>query len=320
MKEYKRDKRVLIPRDEFEEEAGEGLGQLSREEAEADLGELKARMERRLRRPRAIWLPAAAAVVILVIASGILVTMLRQGSPSDSRLAQKGMAREEVIAEGDTAYMGMAGEAVTDTALIAMAQPIEKKRRADSAPVIAGISAAEAEVTTADEVFAVVEEDAGVAKVAEEPVVAMQVAEAEKVEAVQAEEVVVQAVPQARATAMKTRADADTRDREKAVAGKERAVISLPVSPQGGWDSYREWITRNLKYPEGVLPVVRQEVVVSFTVRPDSTISGLKAERSPGELITLEVFRLLREGPKWVPASTGGEAKAEKVEVTFVFK
>jgi len=40
----KKDKRILIPRDEFEEEAGEGLGRLSREEADADLHELKARM------------------------------------------------------------------------------------------------------------------------------------------------------------------------------------------------------------------------------------------------------------------------------------
>lgn len=323
-KDMKKDKRILIPRDEFEEEAGEGLGQLSREEAEADLGELKARMERRMRRPRAVWLPAAAAVVILVIASGILVTMLRKGSTFDSRLAQRGMAMEEVGLKGDKAQMATTGAAVSDTALIAMAQPIEKKERAASAPVIAGINVAEEEATAADEVFAVVEEDAGVVKVAEEPVVAMQVAEAEKVEAVQAEEVVVQALPQARAAAMKTKDVAEAKKEaqaaDKAAAGEGQAIIREPAAPVGGWTKYMEWVARNISYPSGVEPIMRQEVQVSFTVLPDSTLSDLEVVRSPGEPFTTEAFRLLRVGPKWVPAQGDTRAKSEKVVVTFVFK
>lgn len=323
-KDMKKDKRILIPRDEFEEEAGEGLGQLSREEAEAELGELKARMERRMRRPRAVWLPAAAAVVILVIASGILVTMLRKGSPFDSRLAQRGMAMEEVGLKGDKAQMATTGAAVSDTALIAMAQPIEKKERAASAPVIAGINVAEEEATAADEVFAVVEEDAGVVKVAEEPVVAMQVAEAEKVEAVQAEEVVVQALPQARAAAMKTKDVAEAKKEaqatDKAAAGEGQAIIREPAAPVGGWTKYMEWVVRNIRYPSGVEPIMRQEVQVSFTVLPDSTLSDLEVVRSPGEPFTTEAFRLLRVGPKWVPAQGDTRAKSEKVVVTFVFK
>ena len=323
-KDMKKDKRILIPRDEFEEEAGEGLGQLSREEAEAELGELKARMERRMRRPRAVWLPAAAAVVILVIASGILVTMLRKGSPFDSRLAQRGMAMEEVGLKGDKAQMATTGAAVSDTALIAMAQPMEKKERAASAPVIAGINVAEEEATAADEVFAVVEEDAGVVKVAEEPVVAMQVAEAEKVEAVQAEEVVVQALPQARAAAMKTQDVAEAKKEaqatDKAAAGEGQAIIREPAAPVGGWTKYMEWVVRNISYPAGVEPIMRQEVQVSFTVLPDSTLSDLEVVRSPGEPFTTEAFRLLRVGPKWVPAEGDARAKSEKVVVTFVFK
>ena len=334
-KDMKKDKRILIPRDEFEEEAGEGLGQLSREEAEADLGDLKARMERRMRRPRAVWLPAAAAVVILVIASGILVTMLRKGSTFDSRLAQRGMAMEEIILEADTAYMAMTGEAVTDTALIAMAAPIEKrghetvapaekKGYLPAAPTTAGQAVTETVTQAADEVFGVVEEDDGVEKVAEEPVVAMQVAEAEKVEAVQAEEVVVQALPQARAAAPKTKAVAETKAdvqaAGKAAAGEGQAIIREPAAPVGGWTKYMEWVVRNIRYPSGVEPIMRQEVQVSFTVLPDSTLSDLEVVRSPGEPFTTEAFRLLRVGPKWVPAQGDTRAKSEKVVVTFVFK
>ncbi len=122
----KRDKRILIPRDEFEEEAGEGLGQLSCEEAEADLRELKARMGRRIARPRAIWLSAAAAMVILLVGSALLVTLLRKRPLSDSQLAERVPGKKEAVV-ADKEHAAPAVEVITDTALIAMAEPIEKR-------------------------------------------------------------------------------------------------------------------------------------------------------------------------------------------------
>ena len=368
MKEYKRDKRVLVPRDEFEEEAGEGLGRLSREEAEADLRELKARMERRVTRPRAIWLPAAAAVLILLVASGILVSLLRERPARDMQLAQKESSPEaEIIA--DSAYPGMTGEAVTDTALISMAAPVEKKGHAPGESAATDRSVAAGVADAADELHAAVEEDAGAGVVAndlaaanenavikevtvanevivvDEPVVQMIGAMDEE-----AEEVVVEALPQVTMTGMaarskksdrdtareaagnkdkaKTEADATadaTAEAKAAAAAKAAAVqgAGVPESqalPAGGWMEYLSWVTKNIRYPEGVTPVVRQEVVVSFTVQADSTVSDLKVVRTPGEQFTAEAFRLLQEGPHWVPARIGGNVTGEEVILRFVFK
>ena len=328
----KKDKRILIPRDEFEEEAGEGLGRLSREEAEADLRELKSRMEGRIRRPLAIWIPAAAAVVILLVASGILVTMLRDRSAMDSRLAQKGKATEEVTAS-DSTLTAVAGGTVKDTALIAMARPIEKEERTPLAPVVNGVIVPEAVGEANDELYAVVAEDEVAEVVDDEPVISLVVAGEEM-----AEVVVVEAIPQAMAAARKDRAATETRDiqatrdEKKAVAAKDVAdkaeaaagatapVIQAPATPLGGWEKYTEWAARNIRYPAGVQPLVRQEVVVSFTVQPDSTLTDIKAVSSPGEPFTREAFRLLREGPKWVPAGIAGKAVAESVVVKVVFK
>lgn len=338
----KRDKRILIPRDEFEEEAGEGLGQLSCEEAEADLRELKARMERRIARPRTIWLTAAAAVVILLVGSALLVTLLRKRPLSDSQLAERVPGKKEAVV-ADKEHAAPAGEVITDTALIAMAEPIEKRgyesampagnmSYAHARPAIAEIAEHEIETDATDEIFILAGEIIEDLEVADEQVVVLPVTEYQKVvEALQEE------IPQARAEAMKTRTVAEVRDQARAEAVKTRTVagasdkakteagradtiISLAPSPLGGWERYREWVARNLKYPEGVLPVVRQEVVVSFTVQADSTITDLKAVSSPGQAFTYEVYRLLLDGPQWVPARSEGKRMPEPVVLKIVFK
>ena len=338
----KRDKRILIPRDEFEEEAGEGLGQLSCEEAEADLRELKARMGRRIARPRAIWLSAAAAMVILLVGSALLVTLLRKRPLSDSQLAERVPGKKEAVV-ADKEHAAPAGEVITDTALIAMAEPIEKRgyesampagnmSYAHARPAIAEIAEHEIETDAVDEIFILAGEVSEDLEVADEQVVVLPVTEYQNVvEALQEE------IPQARAEAMKTRAVAEVRDQARAEAVKTRTVAgasdkakteagradtitSLAPSPLGGWERYREWVARNLKYPEGVLPVVRQEVVVSFTVQADSTITDLKAVSSPGQAFTYEVYRLLLDGPQWVPARSEGKRMPEPVVLKIVFK
>jgi len=338
----KRDKRILIPRDEFEEEAGEGLGQLSCEEAEADLRELKARMGRRIARPRAIWLSAAAAMVILLVGSALLVTLLRKRPLSDSQLAERVPGKKEAVV-ADKEHAAPAVEVITDTALIAMAEPIEKRgyesampagnmSYAHARPAIAEIAEHEIETDATDEIFILAGEIIEDLEVADEQVVVLPVTEYQKVvEALQEE------IPQARAEAMKTRTVAEVRDQARAEAVKTRTVagasdkakteagradtiISLAPSPLGGWERYREWVARNLKYPEGVLPVVRQEVVVSFTVQADSTITDLKAVSSPGQAFTYEVYRLLLDGPQWVPARSEGKRMPEPVVLKIVFK
>ena len=345
MKDMKKDKRILIPRDEFEEEAGEGLGGLSRDEAEADLLELKARMERRVAGPaartRALWLPAAAAVVILLVASGILVTMLRD--------------RPERSAE-----MALAGDAAGDTAYIAMASPVEKKEAeasvpgdpsGPSGPAMKTMEAREAaaarearfsppvllsddevaEMAVADEVIVAEEMQAE----EETDYVVYAVARGEMLE----EAVVVQALPKVQVTGMAGRTKSADKTAVPAKEAKKDAAVAEPAagvtagnvtgvaqvsvseaSPSGGWEKYRTWVTANIRYPVGITPVVRQEVLVSFTVRPDSTLADMKAVRSPGDPFTQEVYRLLREGPRWAPAQAGGASAATEVYVMFVFR
>jgi hypothetical protein len=310
MKEKNRDKRLFIPRDEFEEEASEGLGRLSREEASEDMAELKARMERRLGRPRNIWLPAAAATVILLVASAIYVSLFRE----------QPQAMEE---------MALAREVITDTALIAMASPIEKQesiypgvagnqvsetasfraRRAETAVSVTADSethgvAEEAKEAASDRVMEMVADEAMVLEVAEEEAVS---------------EVVVVSMPR-----MEKAATSDKKEKAAEAmpaAGKAAATADYrPPVPVGGMDEFTRWIARNIRYPETVRPRVKQVVEVSFTVLADSTLADLRAVQTPGEPFTREAFRLLHEGPEWIPAAGGGTQRDQTVVLSFIFR
>lgn len=276
MKDKKTDKRLLLPRDDFEEEASEGLGKLNREEAQEDLQELRNRLERRIRKPWMIWLAAAAAVMFILIASAVYISLFRGPRMPGIRMARN----EEVIR--DTVLIAMAEPIVRpDTILIVMAEPI----------IRAEVYAVRSEVLSAK-----------VAEVAEEPP-----GKPAAVEVAVSGKTVVMAQEQA-AYAVRAKRTASAVDK-----------AALP-SPVGGFDVFDVWIRNNIRYPVDAEPRVPRETVVTFKVAADSTVYDMKAESSPGDSFTREAFRLLREGPKWIPAVSDGKVVDEKVSVSIVFK
>jgi hypothetical protein len=318
MNEKEKDKRLIIPKDAFEEEASEGLGKLNREEASEDLRELKSRMERRVRKPRMIWLPAAAAVAVLLVASTVYIALVR-----DRRLPKTEIAMKEA--------------SITDTALIAMAQPItisEAKSTARAETPAAGVVPAERknELMEADAVSGKAAENKD--EIAAAPEAVQEAVAEEEVSAEVSEVVVVEALPgMEKAAAYEKMEKAAANDKkEKAPATRTMedsaaATANLPAgtpdrqaAPIGGIEEFNQWIRKNIRYPEEVTPRVQQVVVVTFKISADSTMYDLEAERTPGELFTREAFRLLREGPRWEPAIRADKRVEEEVKISIVFK
>lgn len=298
------DKRLIIPKDAFEEEASEGLGRLNKDEAEEDLRDLEGRLAmelldlergaaRRLRRPIRVWIPAAAAVIIILIASTVYIGLFRDKQP--------------VIPE-----TAMVIDTKKDTVLIAMAAPITK----DEADVKVKAEAMVEAKTENDD------------KMRDEIIIEILGA------GVQAEEVIVQAVPErakvaegipAKAAEGMQAKRADTRAAKNAAVAdmeKEYKTAGPDHAPQpaGGIDELNTWISSNIRYPAETLTRTRQLVTVTFKVLADSTIYDLRAERTPGAPFTEEAFRLLREGPHWTPAILNGYPVEETVRVRLLFK
>jgi hypothetical protein len=140
-----------------------------------------------------------------------------------------------------------------------------------------------------------------------------------------AEEVVVEAMPgmeKAAANEKKEKAPATKimEDSAAATAVPGAGIPNRRAVPVGGVEEFNRWIQSNIRYPEEVVPRVRQVIVVTFKISADSTLYDLKAEQTAGDLFTHEAFRLLRDGPRWVPAMRDNKVIDEEVRVSIVFK
>jgi hypothetical protein len=351
MKDKERDKRLMIPKDEFGEEAADGLGKLSRDEAADDLreltGRLKRRLESRVRRPRRIWLPAAAAVVTLLVASALYISLFRERGEREPDVAlagEKGTATDSagMAVDADTVLLTMAADSVSDTMMIAMATTPEEREekqggatmkstvRADvsrgkgvTPPPQAGAEAVA--VVTDDEVLEAVAEKV----IADTPPPKGQVPAGEEVivvalPAAQQEQQAAGVLPSVRqeeAMAAEEAAAAAPMTDKKSVAARAAAVRpDGPARPVGGWEAFNDWTRPNISHDGELKSEVTRLVVLAFKVRSDSTLYDLKVVKGRGDSYTTEALRLLREGPKWTPVIRNGEVVEEEVKISIMFK
>lgn len=109
-------------------------------------------------------------------------------------------------------------------------------------------------------------------------------------------------------------------------AGMEDAVFSrveVEASFPGGNNGWKDYLIKNLKADVPVkknAPVGTYQVIVRFIVSKDGTVSDVYAETNHGYGMEKEVIRVIRKGPKWVPAMQNGRPvnAYRRQPVTFV--
>ena len=99
--------------------------------------------------------------------------------------------------------------------------------------------------------------------------------------------------------------------------------VEIEASFPGGVPEWTSYLMKNLhanvpirnKAPEGVYMVV-----VRFIVAKDGSISNALAETAHGYGMEKEVLRIIKRGPKWIPASQDGRLvnAYRRQPVTFV--
>jgi protein TonB len=83
--------------------------------------------------------------------------------------------------------------------------------------------------------------------------------------------------------------------------------VENPAEFPGGPDAWRRYLERNLRYPEAAQENGTQGVVrVEFIVDKEGNISEVRALNDPGDGLAEEAVRIIKKGPKWIPAEQNG--------------
>lgn len=88
----------------------------------------------------------------------------------------------------------------------------------------------------------------------------------------------------------------------------------LEIKPEfpGGYKKFYEYIAKNYRTPD--VPGLNGQLMVSFVVEKDGSITDIKVLKDIGYGTGEEAIRLLKNCPKWTPA----EQKGKKVRCTFM--
>ena len=94
-----------------------------------------------------------------------------------------------------------------------------------------------------------------------------------------------------------------------------------PPKPAEGMKSFKKYLKQHQRYTAGARETkVEGAVIVEFFVEPDGALSNFRIRKSLGYGLDEEAIRLLKEGPAWLPATSGEETISHKVRVRVPFK
>jgi TonB family protein len=102
---------------------------------------------------------------------------------------------------------------------------------------------------------------------------------------------------------------------------KEEEVINTEfAAPLGGRKAYKQYLEKNLRYPEVALSNnIEGRVTIQFTVDTSGSLNDFKVLRSLGYGCDEEVIRLIKQGPGWSTTKHGDEVRLSKVKVRMRF-
>ncbi len=101
-------------------------------------------------------------------------------------------------------------------------------------------------------------------------------------------------------------------------------TISIPDEAAqfpGGPGALAKWLTQHIKYPDKAQQWKQQgQVVVSFVVNTDGTLSDIALTKSATTLLDREVMRAVAEMPRWTPAKLKGQPCRSVVQIPVIFR
>jgi hypothetical protein len=302
-----------IMRDAFEEEAFEGLSQMSAGELEADMANLTGRLEARIKPDRIRSLPfylrIAAVLVLLVGLGSLLIMILRKPSPAP--LAQKATTETRAVPPAP-----VPADSVT----------YEKRQTHESHAIKPAKQVlADNRVTTKEEEPEMILEMAQ-----EKPNAAAVEDRAESLKMAKTERTVDASGKAAsgafRARVADVQGEPDTlNDLVMVTYGNQKKIdetsdaIMQPVPPGGSLKDFKKWVIDRLNNDALKAYAGKQKIMVNLTVHINGTVSDIQIMDSVPDIISSELKRVIAGSPLWKPAKKDNTPVEALVAIQFMF-
>lgn len=93
------------------------------------------------------------------------------------------------------------------------------------------------------------------------------------------------------------------------------------AAPAGGRRAFKQYLEKNLHYPEQALEnKVEGRVTIQFAVESSGNLADFKVIKGIGNGCDEEVIRLIQQGPKWTPTKRNNESLRDHVKVRMKFE
>ena len=331
--------------DPFDEDALEGLGNLSADDLEKDLNSLNRRLKKRPNRQTPIYYRIAAALVVLMaISSLFLVRELKKpsmmvsdnisvkedsvfdykapGSPvetpdetmQEDKITTMRKEAKPSQSVGEEAELNQEENTLMlDQVLGEKAVAIDTAIRTDPVKIAQSAPEIEEEQVVeggAETIIAAEERNITAGKSAKKLM--------EPVAPVSAREEAAAEVEDAGKGEI-ARLDEDTEVvMTEAVRGEDIVGNRRPV-PMGGMKDFKEYIDTDQIFPAEWTESNRETVRLEITVGQEGEIKKIEVLKTPSKDFSDEAVRLVKEGPPWLPATRDSVRIEESIKIRIVF-
>ncbi len=101
-------------------------------------------------------------------------------------------------------------------------------------------------------------------------------------------------------------------DLTRSTSSTQEDVLDSSPMPEKGYEKFYKYILNNKTIDSGIT------VELEFVVNLDGSLSDIEVINTPSATYSEEAMRLLKEGPKWIPAKVGGKLDIQEVNLKIV--
>ena len=293
--------------DPFLAEAMEGYSEIEHEDINDDIIRLRERLPSKTRQRSTLLYRVAAAVVILIgISSVLLIRNLRQ---PDMRMAEGSDIMEDMASDKRMPDPTMSQPVVTENLRIGKQEKKEIPAEKSVTLLKGGTqdSVPETELAIPEIVmeYEIIPQKDTYAIAKAVPEKAREVEDESRIAGLAAgKETLRKSVNRNEVVAMM-------------VAGK---VIDRAAQPLTGEEEYNKYLAEKQVFPVEYQGSVTVDVLVELIIDEDGSVSKIEIVISPDKTFSDEAIRLIQDGPGWLPAIKDGEAVKDTVRLKILFK